>query len=132
MRPPPVSGFTLIAEDGNPLPDLAAPRVKTEVFMAAGKTYDVMVNVPAIPTGTTTPPSLPIYDRELSLSANSSVRDAGMLAYIGVNGAALPVAGGDGCIRSRARQPGYLRRRHPMLDRGHRAFPWSSPTHPRA
>ena len=40
------------------------------------------------------PPSLPIYDRELSLSANSSVRDAGMLAYIGVNGAGLPVAAG--------------------------------------
>jgi hypothetical protein len=84
----PVGGFTLIAEDGNPVPDFAAPRVKTEVFMAAGKTYDVMVNVPAA--------SLPIYDRELSLSANSSVRDAGMLAYISVNGSLLPnvTAGG--------------------------------------
>ncbi|MDR3747571.1 MAG: choice-of-anchor D domain-containing protein [Acidobacteriota bacterium] len=78
----PVQGFTLIAEDGNPLPNLTAPRVKTELFMAAGKTYDVKVNVPAA--------SLPIYDRELSLSANSSVRDAGMLAYISVNGALLP------------------------------------------
>jgi len=97
-----VSGFTLIAEDGNVTPGVAppgattapvAPRVQTDVFMAAGKTIDVMVNVPATPTGATAPPSLPIYDRELSLSANSSARDAGMLAYIGVNGAALPTVG---------------------------------------
>ena len=91
-----VAGFTLIAEDGNPIPDASgtkvAPRVKTEVFMAAGKTYDVMVNVPTSATA----PALPIYDRELALSANSSVRDAGMLAYIGVNGAALPFATGVG------------------------------------
>jgi hypothetical protein len=94
-----VSGFTLIAEDGNPLPNRAAPRVQTDVFMAAGKTFDVMVNVPATPAGALAPPSLPIYDRELALSANSSVRDAGMLAYIGVNGAALPaVVGGAGGV----------------------------------
>src|SRR5215831_17007791 len=95
----PVSGFTLIAEDGNTVPGVqvagaatvpAAPRVQTDVFMAAGKTFDVMFNVPA----TATAPDLPIYDRELSLSANSSTRDAGMLAYIGVNGAGLPVAAG--------------------------------------
>src|SRR5207302_389655 len=35
----PPSGFSLIAEDGNPLP--GTPRVQSEVFMAAGKTYDV-------------------------------------------------------------------------------------------
>src|SRR6266550_6744155 len=35
-----VPGFSLIAEDGNPLPGI--PRVQSEVFMAAGKTYDVM------------------------------------------------------------------------------------------
>ena len=92
-----VSGFTLVAEDGNVIPNLAvtpagAPRVQTDVFMAAGKTFDVMVNVP---TGAP-PPSLPVYDRELSLSGNSSVRDAGMLAYIGVNGGGLPVAVGSG------------------------------------
>ncbi len=80
--PATVVGFTLKAEDGNPLPNQTAPRVQTDLFMAAGKTYDVMVNVPAA--------SLPIFDREGSLSANSSVRDAGMLAYIGVNGALLP------------------------------------------
>ena len=101
----PVSGFTLIAEDGNPLPNLGAPRVQTDVFMAAGKTYDVMVNVPAATTPGGTPPSLPIYDRELSLSANSSVRDAGMLAYIGVNGAVLPVAAGTGVFAGALANP---------------------------
>jgi hypothetical protein len=88
----PVSGFSLIAEDGNPVPGVqvggattipAAPRVQTDVFMAAGKTFDVMINVPAAGSA-----ALPIYDRELSLSGNSSDRDAGMLAYIGVNGSA--------------------------------------------
>ena len=76
-------GFGLIAEDGNPLPGVT--RVQSEVFMAAGKTYDVKINVPA--AGGT---ALPIYDRELSLSGNAIARDAGMLAYIGVNGAGLP------------------------------------------
>ena len=75
-------GFSLIAEDGNVLPGL--PRVQSEVFMAAGKTYDVMINVPSSAT------SLPVFDRELSLSANATARDAGMLAYIQVNGSLLP------------------------------------------
>jgi len=114
--PATVGGFTLIAEDGNPVPDAStttsgtttttniAPRVKTEVFMAAGKTYDVMVNVPA--NGTSgAPPSLPIYARDLGLSANSSVRDAGMLAYIGVNGALLPVAAGSGVFAAAGVNP---------------------------
>ena len=84
---PAVSGFSLIAEDGNPLPGV--PRVQSEVFLAAGKTYDVMINVPA--AGGT---ALPVFDRELSLSGNAIGRDAGMLAYIGVNGAGLPAAPG--------------------------------------
>ena len=78
-----VGGMALIAEDGNPLP--GNPRVQSEVFMAAGKTYDVMIN--GYPG---TKPALPFYDRELSLSGNATERDAGMLAYIGVNGAGLP------------------------------------------
>jgi len=80
------AGFGLIAEDGNPLPGVT--RVQSEVFMPAGKTYDVTINVPA--AGTT---ALPIFDRELSLSANSNSRDGGMLAYISVNGAVLPSTG---------------------------------------
>ena len=66
----------------------ALPRVQTEVFMAAGKTFDVMINVPA--AGGT---ALPVYDRELSLSGNKIKRDAGMLAYIGVNGRPPSAAG---------------------------------------
>src|SRR5437016_8666533 len=81
----PPSGFSLIAEDGNPLPGV--PRVQSEVFLPAGKTYDVMINVPA--SGAT---ALPVYDRELSLSGNATARDTGMLAYISVNGAGLPSA----------------------------------------
>src|SRR5579871_3871483 len=90
-------GFQLIAEDGNTVPGLLTAsgtainpigaRVQTEVFMAAGKTYDVMINVPA---STTT--ALPVYDRQLSLSGNKINRDAGMLAYIGVSGSSLPAA----------------------------------------
>jgi hypothetical protein len=82
----PPAGFSLIAEDGNRLPGVS--RVQSEVFMAAGKTNDVMINVPA--AGATL---LPIFDRELSLSGNASARDAGMLAYIGVNAATLPTTG---------------------------------------
>src|SRR5438874_8894130 len=70
----PASGFSLIAEDGNPLPGVT--RVQSEVFLPAGKTYDVMINVPA--SGAT---ALPVYDRELSLSGNATARDTGMLAY---------------------------------------------------
>ncbi len=81
-----VSGFSLIAEDGNPLPGTS--RVQSEVFLAAGKTYDVKISTPA--SGTT---ALPVYDRELSLSGNATARDAGMLAYIGTNGAGLPTTG---------------------------------------
>src|SRR6266853_3854464 len=79
----PPAGFSLIAEDGNPLPGV--PRVQSEVFLPAGKTYDVMINAPA--TVTT---ALPVFDRQLSLSGNGTARDAGMLAYIGINGSALP------------------------------------------
>src|SRR5437588_5992355 len=84
----PPSGFSLIAEDGNPLPGI--PRVQSEVFLPAGKTYDVMINAPA---AATTAATLPVYDRELSLSGNATARDAGMLAYISVNGAGLPSTG---------------------------------------
>jgi hypothetical protein len=75
-------GFSLIAEDGNPLPGL--PRVQSEVFMAAGKTYDVMINAPAAAAQ-----ALPIFDRELSLSANAIGHDSGMLAYLNINSASL-------------------------------------------
>jgi hypothetical protein len=92
---PALSGFSLIAEDGNPLPGVA--RVQSEVFLAAGKTYDVMVNAPpactpVAPATTCTTSALPVFDRELSLSGNGTGRDAGMLAYLSVNGATFPSA----------------------------------------
>jgi len=100
-----VGGFTVIAEDGTPVPNQGAPRVQTDVFMAAGKVFDVMVNVP-VPATTTAPlPSLPVYARDLGLSANSSVRDSGMLAYIGVTGAALPVTAGSGIFATALANP---------------------------
>src|SRR4029077_8320154 len=110
----PVSGFTLIAEDGNPVPGVqvagattapAAPRVQTDVFMAAGKVFDVMFNVPATPTGATAPPSLAIFARDLGLSGDSSTRDAGMIAYIGVNASGLPVAQGTGVLAAAQANP---------------------------
>ncbi len=79
----PPSGFGLIAEDGNPLPGVT--RLQSEVFMPAGKTYDVMINAPAAGSN-----ALPVFDRELSLSGNAIGRDAGMLAYISVNGSSIP------------------------------------------
>jgi hypothetical protein len=78
-------GFGLIAQDGNPLP--GKTRVQSEVFMAPGKTYDLAINVP--PASNT---ALPIFDRQGSLSGNGRERDAGMLAYISINGAAAPNA----------------------------------------
>ncbi|MGU7780090.1 choice-of-anchor Q domain-containing protein [Burkholderia sp. PU8-34] len=78
---PAVPGFSLIAEDGNALP--GNPRIQNSVFMAAGKTYDVLVNAPAAG-------ALPVYDRQLSLSTNNQ-RDGGMQGYIAVNNA-LPAA----------------------------------------
>jgi hypothetical protein len=96
---PIVTGFKVIAEDGNSLPGL--PKIRSEIFMAAGKTYDFMINgaPPQATTATTFtsyPNALALYDRELSLSGNATERDAGMLAYVSINGAGLSVASGTG------------------------------------
>ncbi len=88
---PAASGFSLIAEDGNVLPGVR--RTQSEVFMAPGKTYDVMVNVPVGATATAAPQALPIFDRALGLSGNAISRDAGMIAYLGINGGTLPISG---------------------------------------
>ncbi|HVO61600.1 MAG TPA: Ig-like domain-containing protein [Terriglobales bacterium] len=80
-----VPGFSLIAEDGNPLPGI--PRVQSEVFMAAGKTYDVMINAVNVNGNKD---ALPVFDRQLSLSGNAVSRDAGMVGYISVNAGGLP------------------------------------------
>lgn len=83
-------GLSLIAEDGNLLP--GNRRIQNEVFLAAGKTYDVMINAPAPVAPATAPAALAVFDRQLSLSTNNQ-RDGGMLAYIGANGATLPASG---------------------------------------
>jgi hypothetical protein len=90
-----VGGMELIAEDGNPAPGV--PHVQNEVFMAAGKTFDLMVNAKAANST-----ALAIYDRELSLSGNKINRDAGMLAYVGANGASVPAASGTGAATANA------------------------------
>jgi len=81
-----VPGFSIIAEDGNLSPGV--PKVQSDIFMAASKTNDVMINVP---TSAATP-ALAVFDRELSLSGNAINRDSGMLAYISINGAGLPAS----------------------------------------
>jgi len=93
MHVPSVVGakLTLLAEDGNKLPVTGTPRVQTEVFLSAGKTYDVAIR-PASSSGAYTAATLPVYDRALSLSTNNQ-RDGGMQAYLQVNGGATSGVG---------------------------------------
>ena len=76
------STMTLYAEDGNLLP--GAPRKQNEVFLAAGKTYDVALQLATAGTAYAAS-AYPIYDRQLSLSTNSQ-RDGGMQVYLSVAG----------------------------------------------
>jgi hypothetical protein len=108
MHVPSVNGLSmsLIAEDGNVLPDVAlgaakttpnlAVRVQNEVFLAAGKVYDVVINPANNGTSTTAPTAFTagtyqVFDRELSLSTNGS-RDGGMQTILQVAGGALPAS----------------------------------------
>ena len=91
---PLVPGMTLLAEDGNPVPP-TAPRVQSSVFLPAGKTFDVLYTQPSAVSGAIAPSGItPVFDRELSLSANAVNRDAGMLGYISVGGATLAAGAG--------------------------------------
>ena len=87
MHVPSVAGLpmSLVAEDGNVLPGL--PRTQSEVFLAAGKVYDVMLK----PAGTATASAYGLFDRALSLSMDN-VRDGGMQAYLSINGGQVPQA----------------------------------------
>jgi len=102
MHVPVVNGLSmsLIAEDGNVLPDVAIgasktpptvnARVQGEVFLPAGKVYDVMVSPASNATTRTaptafTPSNYVVFDRELSLSTNGS-RDGGMQTILQVAG----------------------------------------------
>jgi hypothetical protein len=102
--------MTLVAEDGNVLPGQL--RVQNEVFLAAGKTYDVIVK----PTLTSdsknyVAATYPAFDRQLSLSTNNQ-RDGGMQAYLAIAGGAASgvgttVAGGSGTALSGAAAKKY-------------------------
>ncbi|MDB6091341.1 MAG: hypothetical protein JWN85_4125, partial [Gammaproteobacteria bacterium] len=85
MHVPAVVGrnLTLYAEDGNLLPGV--PKVQSDVFMSAGKTYDVGIK-PATSGGNYNAATYAVYDRQLSLSTNNQ-RDGGMLAYLNIAGA---------------------------------------------
>jgi len=91
MHVPSVVGtsMTLLAEDGNKLP--GAAKVQSEVFLAAGKTYDVTIQpaqvAPATTPATYAPATYAVYDRALSLSIGGQ-RDGGMQAFINVAGGA--------------------------------------------
>jgi len=78
------AGFAIIAEDGNVLP--GNPKIQNEVFMAAGKTNDVLINAPVAAAGAAAPAVLAVFDRQLSLSTNNQ-RDGGMQAYLSANAA---------------------------------------------
>jgi hypothetical protein len=103
--------FTLIAEDSNvqpdvqlavkkllqPSPKIAGLKTQTEVFLAAGKVYDVMFN-PAVAAPSTLPgtyagAAYSIFDRELSLSTNNR-RDGGMQSFVQLGAATAGAAGG--------------------------------------
>ncbi len=101
MHVPSVVGQTmaLIAEDGNVQPDVALaisknlvpqPKLQSEVFLAAGKVFDVKLHL-ANTGAAYTAAVIPVFDRQLSLSTNNE-RDGGMHAYISVAGAAAPAA----------------------------------------
>ena len=86
MHVPSVVGLdmALIAEDGNVLPGI--PKVQNEVFLAAGKVYDVRLSPPTSGTPASySKANYPLYDRQLSLSANNQT-DGGMHAILQISG----------------------------------------------
>ncbi len=121
MHMPSAVGLPMVqmAEDGNLEPDVAValttghyaqaatgvtfpqtaattttpqPKVVSDVFMPAGKLIDVLV-FPAS-AGAYTASSYALFDRELSLSANSTKRDSGMEAVLVLNGGAAGTGAG--------------------------------------
>ncbi|PYT73623.1 MAG: hypothetical protein DMG39_06100 [Acidobacteria bacterium] len=108
MHIPSVNGLkmSLIAEDGNVLPDVAIGasktppslnvRVQSEVFLPAGKVYDAMVSPASNATATAaptafTPANYQVFARDLSLSTNGA-RDGGMQTILQVAGGVATTA----------------------------------------
>lgn len=91
MHVPSVVGakMTLLAEDGNKLPGV--PKVQSEVFLAAGKTFDVTIQPKQTTAGTYDAATFAVFDRQLSLSTNNQ-RDGGMQTYINVAGGVAPAS----------------------------------------
>lgn len=81
---PSVSGLNLVlvAEDGNLAP--GKPKVQSEVLMAAGKTFDALINPPSS-AATYSAATFTVFDRQLGLSTGSKPI-GGMRAYIKLNG----------------------------------------------
>ncbi len=92
MHAPAVVGanMTLLAEDGNKVS--GGTRIQASVPMPPGKTFDVAIKPTQIAAGIYDAATLPVYDRQLSLSTNNQ-RDGGMQAYIALNGGAPSGAG---------------------------------------
>jgi hypothetical protein len=83
--------MTLLAEDGNKVP--GGTRMQSSIPMPPGKTFDVAIKPGQSTAGTYDNATLPVYDRELSLSTNNQ-RDGGMQAYVQLgSGAATGTAG---------------------------------------
>ena len=87
------------------------PKVKSEVFMAAGKVYDVMINGQST-SGTTISPyanALAMYDRELSLSANTTSNVTPACWPTSASMAHCPLRGTAAARWSAVAQSGYVR-----------------------
>jgi hypothetical protein len=111
--------MTQVAEDGNLQPDVSVglstghytqtatgvtfvaaagaipasqPKVVSDLFMPAGKVIDALI-FPAS-SGAYTAASYPVFDRELSLSANARKPNSGMEAFLVVNGGATGTGAG--------------------------------------
>jgi hypothetical protein len=91
MHAPAVVGanMTLLAEDGNKV--RGGTRIQASIPMPPGKTFDATIK-PNQTAGAYDAATLPVYDRQLSLSTNNQ-RDGGMQAYISVAGGAAAGAG---------------------------------------
>lgn len=114
--------MALIAQDGNVEPDVAValgqnppltpkPKIQNEVFMAAGKVYDVFVHPATNGTTSTTPTAYSgatyqVFDRALGLSANNR-RDSGMQTYVQMGAAAAGAAGGVPAALNTAANPDF-------------------------
>jgi uncharacterized repeat protein (TIGR01451 family) len=87
MHAPSVVGANLtpIAEDGNKVSKLIGTQASIPV--SPGKTYDAVIHPAKTSATAYTDATLPVFDRQLSLSTNNQ-RDGGMQAYIAIGAGA--------------------------------------------